>query len=90
VFLRTVWAQPNLDSCLNFTGRDLHRGSAKFGLVKFAIASSAFFHKKTTVWGCFLLCCKGSGTWMVKSLPAPPYDAFMVATWLCWRKASRF
>ena len=30
---------------------------------------------------------------MAKSLPTPfkpsPYDAFMVATWLCWRKASR-
>ncbi|EET80676.1 hypothetical protein CAMSH0001_1825 [Campylobacter showae RM3277] len=34
---RTVWAWSNLDSCLNFTGRDLHLKSAKFGLVKFSV-----------------------------------------------------
>ena len=43
MFSRTVWAWSNLDNFLNFTDRDLHRGSAKFGLVKIYVVKLYLF-----------------------------------------------
>ena len=59
MFSRVVWAWSNLDSCLNFTGRDLHLKSAKFGLVKFGVASLASLRKKQPLEVVFYFVVKG-------------------------------
>jgi len=50
-----------LDNFLNFTHLDPHLENAKFGLIKFAIASLASFRKKQPFKVVFYFIVKGEG-----------------------------
>ena len=69
---------------VNFSRRDPHRKNAKFGFVKFRIASSAFLRKKQPFEVVFYFIVKGAGAWMAKSLPTP-FNPPPPTTLLMWR-----